>query len=66
MKKIILTKEEINQLRIGEKELSNIKGGRIDDDIVNENGFTGCKCTYKNTSATINDNTWPGCKCVCV
>lgn len=62
MKKIKLTKMEIAQMSIGQKELSKLKGGY---DVINTNTNFGCYCEYNNQSLT-NSNSVYGCECRCI
>lgn len=63
MKKLKLSKEELAQMSISQKELSKLKGGY---DINNNNSFNGCECTYNNHGVITNANSVVGCTCTCI
>lgn len=55
-----LSFEEIEELKGGCKEML------MSDDILNNNSFSGCTCTYKNLSTIENRNGVSGCGCTCI
>lgn len=62
MKKLKLSKMELAQMSISQKELSKLKGGY---DVNNDNSIVGCVCYYNNTGVIRNTNSVNGCTCTC-
>lgn len=61
MEKIELSKDELAQIKGGNKKLSSI--GSEDKD--NTNAIDNCLCWYSNNSNLTNDNQVSLCTCAC-